>query len=111
MISDPGILSYIRTCGHRSNSLIQKMIRELFGVDHTIEEVRHASAAFRRSGKKSMADANPSIMAFIIDHMDRMTFQELADEGARTYGAFPSKSQVHRIVQRLREKDRRDVEG
>lgn len=111
MITDPAILAYIRTCGLRSHGAIKLGIARTFGVDHSDEEVRHAVALARRPGKKPMTATIPNMEIFIMDRMDLLTLDEIVEEGRATFGAFPSRSQVHRLIEKRRTEDQKRSEA
>ncbi len=103
--NDAEVKEFIRTTQLTNYSLIARMLNITFGPNRAwpVAMIRAERASLVRSGRRSEFLGNVGLMAFILDQMDLMTLDALVAKGQATFARFPSRSQLHRMIQNLRE--------
>lgn len=112
LTDDPAVRAFIRRrVTPESFTHLAAEIREQFGLDLTPQAVSHLWRTLRqpRIGKPSTFERNAAVMAWIADHADLMTLDELGARIAQAFGRHmrPSRSHLHRLVIKLRDEAER----
>lgn len=111
---DAEIRAFIRVTNLPTYSLIAKVLVATFGPDRAwpVTLIRKERALHVRYGRRVRYTDNPAVMAFIRDHMDLASLDDLMTKGRAIFvGGFPSRSHLHRIISNLRTEAGEEVDG
>lgn len=103
---DTEIRAYVLASGLPTARLIARAVEATFGPERAwpVALVRTIRADAIRPGRRDRYQDNPAILAFIADHAEQCTLNELLESGRAIFGekGFPSRSHLHRIVSESR---------
>lgn len=102
--NDADVKEFIRTTRLTTYSLISEVLEATYGRERAwpVVMIRAERAQLVRLGRRDRYSDKVPIMAFLRDHMDLTSLDDLVTQGKATFGHFPSRSQVYRMIQNLR---------
>lgn len=114
LIKDPAVRAFIRRSkAPETFTHLAADLRARFGLDLSPEAASYLWRELRRpqSGRTSAFERNARLMAFIADRADLMTTDALLARLRQEFAAHitPSRSQLFRLVQKVRESARRNA--
>lgn len=107
LAEDPAIRAFIRrSAPPETFTHLAAELRAEFGLELSPQEASHLWRTLRppRPGQRAAFALDAPVMAFVGDRADLMTTVRLRAEIIKVFGAHraPSKSQLHRLVQKIR---------
>jgi hypothetical protein len=114
--TDPEVRRFIRTSPTPETfTHLAADLRSRFAVDVTPTQAAELWRALMRPrpGRAAVYEKNAALMAFIADRADLMTIDQLLARVRLEFGEVqaPSRTQLHRLVQRTRQTGRSAAEG